>query len=127
MESILKVASLSRVRDQTAEQLYAELGITDEDDANDALLNPFETMDINELKKKLPPYMFMRPMAKAKYFKRITNDYHKKLKNSTTLPKTQRVNFQLDQSRTKVFDKLHKVGSAPVASKQGAKRILKKK
>lgn len=65
-------------------------------------MNQMETMDYEELKKKLPPYFFMAPKKKARYFKTITTEYMTKLKKTEhDKAKTTRVIFQLEQSKTK--------------------------
>ncbi len=79
------------------------MGITeDEIGPEDDEMVSLETMNYDELRKKLPPYFFMSPKKKLKYFKKITSDYLTKLRKQETDPeKTQRVNFQLERSRTK--------------------------
>lgn len=64
-----------------------------------------ENLSFEELKKKLPPYFFMPPKKRVKYFKRITSEYLAKLKRNEegeeVKKPTQRVNFQLNNSKVK--------------------------
>ena len=117
------------------DQLYADMGVVDgaeEEDETD-VMDGMAELDYEELKKKLPPYFFMPPKRKQKYFKKITSDYMQQLKKTDKdKEKTQRVNFQLDQVKTKgsrcsaVFNKLHKVSAEPVVTRKISKKILKR-
>ena len=62
----------------------------------------FSALDYDELKKTLPPYFFMSPKKKVKYFQKISVEYMNKLKKSSSdSKKTQRLNFQLEKNKTK--------------------------
>lgn len=117
------------------DQLYADMGVVDggEEDEEVDMMDGMAELDYEELKKKLPPYFFMPPKRKLKYFKKITSDYMQQLKKTDKdKEKTQRVNFQLDQVKTKgrplsaVFNKLHKVSAEPVVTRKISKKILKR-
>ena len=117
------------------DQLYADMGVVDgaDEDEEVDMMDGMAELDYEELKKKLPPYFFMPPKRKLKYFKKITSDYMQQLKKTDKdKEKTQRVNFQLDQVRTKgrlvsaVFNKLHKVSGEPVVTRKISKKILKR-
>jgi hypothetical protein len=112
------------------------MGVLDEgeDDPEADMMEEMVEIDYEELKKKLPPYFFMPPKRKQKYFKKITSDYLQQLKKTEKdKEKTQRVNFQLDQVKTKgrvcspVFNKLHKVSAEPVVTRKISKKILKRR
>lgn len=100
-----QVGLFLRDKDLKLDEIYAGLGIDDEEFDDEAVLNPLENLTFEELKKKLPPYYFMTPKKKAKYFKKITSDYMSNLKNSNdgeeAKKPTQKVNFQLNNSKTK--------------------------
>jgi ABC-type Fe3+-citrate transport system substrate-binding protein len=80
---------------------YTNLGITEEDD-DQHLLNPYESMSMEELKKKLPAYFFMSPKKKNKYFLQLTNDYLKGLKKKKDQrPLNTKVKFHSAQEKVK--------------------------
>lgn len=82
------------------------MGIDDGEFEDETVLNPLENLSFEELKKKLPPYFFLGPKAKRKYFKKITTEYLTKLKpkekaGEDASKPSNRVNFQLNNSKTK--------------------------
>lgn len=89
-----------------------------------------------QLRQKLPAYMFMTGKRRVKYFKKIMADYLAKLKEQPPIEKTQRVQFdkqapvssvKSNHSFNLVFNKKHKVAppGTRVESKGGSPKILK--
>lgn len=90
-----------------------------------------------QLRQKLPAYMFMTGKRRVKYFKKIMTDYQAKLKEQPPVEKTQRVQFDkqapVSQVKSsllfdKVFNKKHKVAppGTRVESKGASPKILKR-
>lgn len=99
------VGAFLRDKDANLDQIYAGLGIDDEEFDDEAALNPLENLTFEDLKKKLPPYFFMTPKKKLRYFKKITTDYLGRLKNNSegegSKKNTPKVNFMLNNSKIK--------------------------
>lgn len=87
---------IGKVRTETEgkplEEVYQLIGVTEEEYACPEEMDMSE-LTYEQLRQKLPAYMFMAGKRRVKYFKKIMSDYTNKLKEQPSKEKTQRVQF----------------------------------
>lgn len=98
------------IRDQDLIDLITEEAEFDMKDLND--IEGIDSDALEELKKKLPPYIFKTPKQKKKFFKQMNQKYFSSMEAEPKTKKIEKkgaVKFQLDKTQIRKFKKNQRV------------------
>lgn len=84
--------------------------LSQDEDEEDQYVDPLDGLSSKELRKRLPPYIFMSSKRKKKYFKTLSKHYGEKVvTRKISKPNDRRVNFVLENNKVTTFHKGDKI------------------
>lgn len=87
-----------------------EIGLDDIEEDEDDYVDPLDGLSSKELRKRLPPYIFMSNKRKKKYFKSLSKSYSDKVQSrKITKEPNRRVEFKLEDNLVSTFHKNDKI------------------
>lgn len=110
--------NLGLLEDEELIELLKREGLTafneEGEEGGDGDYNPFKDLSIEELKKKLPPYLFKSPKEKKKFFRKMNQKYFESMavdqKGKKKIAKAGRgVRFEMDRTQVRKFAKAQKI------------------
>lgn len=106
-----------------------DYGQEEDTETDDSYEDPYENMSMEELKNKLPPYLFMNDEEKRVFMTDLSEKYTVDINNAEPFPKKKDkqlgVKFDLDKNETHYFEKfssLHKSKSSNIYDKEKQSR-----
>lgn len=87
-----------------------EMDLSQDEDDDDHYVDPLDGLSSKELRKRLPPYIFMSSKRKKKYFKTLSKHYGEKVVTRRIAKASDRkVNFVLENNKVTTFHKGDKI------------------
>lgn len=96
---------------------------------DDSYEDPYENLTVDELKNRLPPYLFMDEEEKKVYLKELSENYVKEINSAKLMPKKKKkilkVKFDLKRNETHYFDKTVKISQCNQKSNEKKNQVKK--